>query len=95
MMSKVQTCSQCDTPTVRCEDDALMLGDHGPYCDGCYDSLIAAAPDMLAALEAVLRVIDLVNASDDSAEAFAEWTQAHEKMVMAARSAIKKARGEE
>ena len=43
----------------------------------------------------VQTVVDLGNVANESAEAFAEWSQEHEKMVQDVRNAIKKARGEE
>lgn len=31
-----QICVECETPTERCEEEALYAGDLGPLCDDCY-----------------------------------------------------------
>jgi hypothetical protein len=33
-----QICSRCDSPTGRCEDDTLSIGDGGPLCEECWQA---------------------------------------------------------
>ena len=35
----LQLCSECGTPTGRCEDDSIWHGDIGPLCETCWDDL--------------------------------------------------------
>lgn len=32
----LQICSQCESPTGRCEEDTLDVDDSGPLCEECY-----------------------------------------------------------
>lgn len=34
-----KTCSLCNNPTGRCEDDSIYLDDIGPLCAGCRDEI--------------------------------------------------------
>ena len=65
-----------------------MIGEHGPYCERCYDSLQTTAPEMYEALvegEAYMRKDIPVDA---------EILYAHPAIVKM-QKAIQKARGEE
>ena len=33
---KIQCCNSCGTPTGRCEEDTLQVGESGPLCEACY-----------------------------------------------------------
>ena len=56
-------------------------------------SLIAAAPEMLEALEAVEIAVTLGNAADDDPDAAREWLQAQTKVVELVEAVLKKVRG--
>jgi len=34
-----QLCAECGSPTGRCEDDSIFIGDIGPLCESCRDSI--------------------------------------------------------
>ena len=53
----IQRCIRCDGPTGRTTEDAIQLGDAGPFCEECAERLAAAAPQMLEALEEVEALI--------------------------------------
>ncbi|NCC61603.1 MAG: hypothetical protein EOM12_11820 [Verrucomicrobiae bacterium] len=56
--------------------------------------LIAAAPEMLEALEKVMEASNLGEVADESDDAWIAWINASRKAVDLAEKAIKKARGE-
>lgn len=56
-------------------------------------NLIAAAPELLEALEAVEIAVTLGNAADDDPDAAREWLQAQTKAVELVEAVLKKVRG--
>lgn len=53
-MGKIQRCYMCNSPTERCEEDALTVGPEN-FCDECYNNLTDNALKMLEALEKALK----------------------------------------
>ena len=79
---RLQRCANCDGLTGKTTEDAIFLGEYGPLCEECADRLIAAAPEMLEALEAMVEMVEMNGLGKRYA-------------LDLAASAIRKARGEE
>lgn len=73
MTQKIQTCTCCDSPTGRCEDDTLCIqGTEDPLCEECHNIIDSRVGARLAHLEA----IEAAQKDADSGIAFNEvaWT---------------------
>lgn len=95
-MADRELCIECANPTGRAGlyDDSLYLGDYGPYCEECYDDLIAAAPELVKALEALIgeATAALRCAFGDGPPGDRIWDN---QVLVRARQALAKARGED
>ena len=78
---RLQRCANCDGLTGKTTEDAIFLGEYGPFCEECADRLVAAAPEMLDALE---RLVDAASPQMVEPDLALEF----------ARAVIRKARGE-
>ena len=78
---KIQRCINCDGLTGKSTEDSVFLGERGPFCEECADRLVAAAPELLDALE---RLVDAASPQMVEPDLALEF----------ARAVIRKARGE-
>ena len=78
---RLQRCANCDGLTDKTTEDAIFLGEYGPLCEECADRLVAAAPEMLDALE---RLVDAASPQMVEPDLALEF----------ARAVIREARGE-
>lgn len=82
----IQRCIRCDGLTGKSTEDSVFLGERGPFCEECADRLVAAAPEMLEALEWLMEEFDRRELGGEAVFCGSDMAQV--------RLVVKKARGE-
>ena len=66
-----QTCMNCDSATGRCKEDEFRVGEVGPLCEDCFDSVEAYCNESKAAFVRCVREM----AKDTAAMSEESWVR--------------------